>query len=41
MGPQRQEELSPRQVPQLETRTQCGPDHVCYAQDRQNGTLYD
>lgn len=41
MDSERQEELPPRQVPQLETRPQCGPDNVRYAQDRKDGTLHD
>lgn len=41
MGPQRQKELSACQVPQLAPRTQRGANHVCHAQNRQNGKVHD
>ena len=38
---ERQEELPACQVPQLEACAQRGSDHVCHAEDRQDGTLYE
>lgn len=40
MDPQRKEELSSSQVPQLETCPQCRPDHVRHAEDWQNGAVH-
>nr|CAD7574559.1 unnamed protein product [Timema californicum] len=41
VGAERQEELQTGQVSQLETRSQRRPDHVCHAENGQDGALHD
>jgi hypothetical protein len=39
MDSEREEELSSREVPQLEARPERSADDVCYAQNREDGEV--